>query len=153
MAADGTMTGSPRDLIGAIELVQEAAMMGRLIAESDEMQDQEAAQLDAVHTVFDFASNHHERIEDLYAEDAAFDPAYRAPELDLQDLREIPLDHPLNDAMLVTPELAAQQCVEEEAGLTDRLSTALDLVGDFWARRGSEICADTLTVSIGDGPA
>lgn len=139
------------DLIGAIEIVHEAAMAGRLIAESEDMLDQEAAQLDAVSTVFDFASNHHEELEGRFADDPVFDAARPAPELDLIALRETPLDHPLNDAMLVTLELAAQQCAEEEAGLTDRLSSALDLVGAFWARRGSEIC--DVTGSIPDGPA
>jgi hypothetical protein len=153
MSAEQLRRGSPRDLIGALDLVYEAAMMGRLIAESDDMKDQEAAQLDAVDTVYDFASNHYEEIEDRYAEDTAFDAAICPPDLDLVKLREIPLDHPLNDAMLITLELAAQQCVEEEAGLTNRLSTALDLVGDFWARRGSEICAETISLKIPDGPA
>jgi len=152
MSAEQLRCRTPRDLIGAMDLVHEAAMMGRLIAESDDMKDQEAAQLDAVSTVFDFISNHYEEIEDRFAEDAAFDAAVSPPELDLTNLRETPLDHPLNDAILITLELAAQQCVEEETGLTNRLSTALDLVGDFWARRGSEICAKTDSLTISEGP-
>jgi hypothetical protein len=139
-----------RDLIGAFELVHEAALMGRLIAESDEMLDQEAAQLEAVNLVGDFLTNHHEALEDRYGADPELDPARRPPELDLSGLREAPIDHPLNDAMLVTLELAAQQCTEEE--LTGRLSDALDLAGAFWGRRGAEICGETRSLTIPDGP-
>ena len=140
-----------RDLIAAFDLVHEAAMEGRLIAESDDMLDQEAAQLEAVSQVQDFLTNHHEEIEDRFGADPELTGAAAPTELDLPGLREVPLDHPLNEAMLVTIELAAQQCGEE--GLTSDLGEALDLVGAFWARRGSEICEGTLSVTIPDGPA
>lgn len=140
------------DLISDFETVHEAALMGRLIAESDDMLDQEAAQLEAINTVVDFLTNHHEEIEDRFSSDPAFDARTRPPELDLSVLRETPIDHPLNSAMLVTLELAAQQCLEEEAGLTAPLSDALDRVGDFWARNGGGICEETLSVSVPDGP-
>jgi len=140
------------DLIGQFEIVHDAAMLGRLVAESDDMLDQEAAQLEAINLVGDFLSNHHEEIEDRFAADPAFEAGLRAPELDLPLLREAPIDHPLNAAILVTIELAAQQCGEEEAGLTAPLSEALDRVGDFWSRNGSVICDETLSVTIPDGP-
>jgi hypothetical protein len=143
--------GAARDLIGAFDLVHEAAMEGRLIAESDDMLDQEAAQLEAVNQVYDFLTNHHEQIEDRFGADVEMTGAEAPAELDLGALREAPLDHPLNDAMLTTIELAAQQCTEE--GLTDALSDALDLVGAFWGRRGAEICEGTLSLTIPDGPA
>lgn len=144
------MTTQGRDLIAAFDLVHEAAMDGRLIAESDDMLDQEAAQLEAVNQVHDFLTNYHEEIEDRFGADVEMTGAEAPAELDLGALREAPLDHPLNDAMLTTIELAAQQCTEE--GLTDALSDALDLVGAFWARRGAEICSETLSVSVPDGP-
>jgi len=144
------MGASRRDLIGAFELVHEAALMGRLIAESDDMLDQEAAQLEAVNLIGDFLTNHHEGLEELFGTDPEADPGVRPQELDLSALRDAPIDHPLNDAMLVTLELAAQQCTEEE--LTARLSDALDVAGAFWGRRGAEICAATLSVTIPDGP-
>jgi len=144
--------GERRDLIGAFELVHDAAGLGRLIAESDDMRDQEAAQLEAINLIGDFLTNHHEALEDRFGADPELDPAHRLEELDLSALREVPIDHPLNDAMLVTIELAAQQCVEEEEGLTAPLSDALDLVGAFWARRGAEICSRTLTLTPPDGP-
>lgn len=140
------------DLIEAFETVHEAALTGRLIAESDDMLDQEAAQLEAINIVGDFLTNHHEEIEERFGSDPAFDAGARPPELDLTALREAPVDHPLNAAMLVTLELAAQQCMEEEAGLTAPLSAALNRVGDFWARNGDGICEGTLSVSIPDGP-
>lgn len=144
------MTTQGRDLIAAFDLVHEAAMDGRLIAESDDMLDQEAAQLEAVNQVHDFLTNHHEEIEDRFGTDDEMTGAQAPAELDLCALREAPLDHPLNDAMLTTIELAAQQCTEDD--LTGRLSDALDLVGAFWARRGAEICSETLSVSVPDGP-
>lgn len=148
---NATEKGSGRDLIAAFDRVHEAAMEGRLIAESDDMVDQEAAQLEAVNQVHDFLTNHHEGIEDRFGGDPELTGAAPVGELDLAALRETPVDHPLNDAMLVTFELAAQQCTEEE--VSGELSAALDLVGAFWARRGAEICSETLSVTIPDGPA
>lgn len=147
----GAQTAQGRDLIGAFELVHEAAMEGRLIAESDDMLDQEAAQLEAVNQVHDFLANHHEQIEERFGADAELTGEEAPAGLDLSALREAPIDHPLNDDMLTTIELAAQQCTEE--GLTSKLSDALDLVGAFWARRGAEICSETLSLTIPDGPA
>jgi len=147
----GSATPQPRDLIGAFDLVYEAAMDGRLIAESDDMLDQEAAQLEAVNQVHDFLTNHHEEIEDRFCGDPELTGQAAPGELDLPALREIPIDHPLNDAILTTIELAAQQCTEED--LSAGLSDALDLVGAFWGRRGAEICAETLSLKIPDGPA
>ena len=144
------MTTQGRDLIAAFDLVHEAAMDGRLIAESDDMLDQEAAQLEAVNQVYDFLTNHHEEVEDRFGQDPEFVGAEAPDELDLAALRESDVDHPLNEAMLVTIELAAQQCTEDD--LTGHLSDALDLVGAFWARRGAEICSATLSVSVPDGP-
>lgn len=149
MGADMT-TARGRDLITAFELVHEAAMEGRLIAESDEMLDQEAAQLEAVSQAHDFLTNHHEEIEDRFGRDPELVGAEAPGELDLTALREAAVDHPLNEAMLTTIELAAQQCTDDD--LTGRLSDALDLVGAFWARRGAEICSETRSVSIPDGP-
>lgn len=146
------MSATRRDLIGAFELVHDAALLGRLIAETEDMRDQEAAQLEAVSLVGDFLTNHHEALEARYGADPGLDPSHQPAELDLSALREAPVDHPLNDAMLVTIELAAQQCVEEE-GLTGPLSDALDLVGAFWGRRGAEICTETRSLTIPDGPA
>jgi hypothetical protein len=147
----GSAAAQPRDLIGAFDLIHEAAMEGRLIAESDDMLDQEAAQLEAINQVYDFLTNYHEEIEDRFGADAEMTGDEAPAELDLTGLREAPIDHPMNDAMLTTIELAAQQCTEE--GLTSKLSDALDLVGAFWARRGADICADTLSLTIPDGPA
>jgi hypothetical protein len=146
------MGSGARDLIGAFERVHDAALLGRLIAETEDMRDQEAAQLEAVSLVGDFLTNHHEELEDRYRADPVLDPSSPPPELDLSALREAPVDHPLNEAMLVTIELAAQQCVEEEEGLTGPLSDALDLVGAFWGRRGAEICSETRSFTIPDGP-
>jgi len=140
-----------RDLIGAFDLVHEAAMEGRIIAESDDMIDQEEAQLEAVNQVYDFLTNHHEQIEDKFRDDPEISGHLTPAELDLIGLREAPIDHPLNDAMLTTLELAAQQCTDE--GITENLSAALDLAGAFWARRGAEICEETLSVSLNEGPA
>ncbi len=147
------MGAERRDLIGAFERVHDAALLGRLIAETEDMRDQEAAQLEAVNLVGDFLTNHHEELEDRYGADPELDQGFRPPELDLSALREAPVDHPLNDAMLVTIELAAQQCEEEEEGLTGPLSDALDLAGAFWGRRGAEVCAGTRSFTIPDGPA
>lgn len=139
-----------RDLIAAFDLVHEAAMEGRLIAESDDMLDQEAAQLEAVNQVQDFLINHHEELENRFGRDPELVGTEVPGELDLAALREAAVDHPLNEAMLTTIELAAQQCADDD--LTGRLSDALDLVGAFWARRGAEVCSETLSVSVPDGP-
>lgn len=147
---DGMAHVRGRDLITAFDLVHEAAMEGRLIAESDDMRDQEEAQLEAVNQVQDFLTNHHEELENRFGRDPELVGTEVPAELDLTALREAAVDHPLNEAMLVTIELAAQQCTDE--GLTSDLSEALDLVGAFWARRGSEICSETLSVSVPDGP-
>jgi hypothetical protein len=149
MGADVTTTRG-RDLIAAFELVHEAAMEGRLIAESDDMLDQEAAQLEALNQVYDFLTNHYEGVEDRFGQDPELTGAEAPGELDLIALREAAVDHPLNEAMLTTIELAAQQCTDDD--LTGRLSAALDLVGAFWARRGAEICSETRSVSVPDGP-
>ena len=144
------MGAARRDLIGAFELVHEAAMEGRLIAESDDMLDQEDAQLEAINQVYDFLTNHHEALEDRFPDDPELTGKAPLAELDLSALREAPVDHPLNAAMLTTIELAAQQCMEDD--LTRGLSDALDLVGAFWGRRGAEICSETLSLTIPDGP-
>jgi len=140
------------DLIAQFDIIHDAAMLGRLVAESDDMLDQEAAQLEAINVVGDFISNHHEAVEDRFANDPSFEVRARPPALDLDHLREVPIDHPLNAAILVTIELAAQQCHEEEAGLTAPLGEALDRVGDFWSRNGALICGETLSLTIPDGP-
>lgn len=147
-----------RDLIAAFDLVQEAArdlmyavvIEGRIITEGDDGLRQETIRLEAINRVQDFLTNHHEEIEDRFGGDPYLTGRSSLAELDLGALRAAPVDHPLNAAMLITIELAARQCVEED--LTKGLRDALDLVGAFWSRRGAEICSETLSVSIPDGP-
>lgn len=140
-----------RDLIAAFDLLYEVAMNGRLIAEGHDMLHQEAAQLEAISQVHDFLANHHEEIEDRFGADPEMAEGAMLPELDLSALREVRIDHPLNDSMLITVELAARQCLEGDE--TPGLSDALDLVGAFWMRRGSGICDEVLSIPMPEDPS